>query len=150
MTRKFLFVFAISLVLSFPLMLSVFGEGGFLHNQALRREIETLRYSQQVLSLQVDSLKNQRDRMGERDAIQDAAFKYGYQSEGEQVFYFDLEEDDASLPAPVATGTQAALPSFAGLSTTLVFLLALAFSTLLAVCYILLVGKRRKNRGADG
>jgi hypothetical protein len=54
------------------------------------------------------------------------------------------------LPAPVATGTQAALPSFAGLSTTLVFLLALAFSTLLAVCYILLVGKRRKNRGSDG
>jgi cell division protein FtsB len=150
MTRKFLLVFTLSLVLSFPLMLSVFGEGGFLHNQALRREIERLKYSQQVLSLQVDSLKNQQDRMGERDAIQDAAFKYGYQSEGEQVFYFNLEEDDASLQVPVTASAQPALPAFAGLSIPLILFMALAFSTLLAVCYTLLVRKRRKNRGLDG
>lgn len=143
MTRKFPLIFALSLAISFPLLLSVFGEGGFLHNQALRKEIERLRYSQQVLSLQVDSLTMQRERMGERDAIQDAAFKYGYQREGEQVFYFDLGDEAFAMAAPLTAGEPYSRPSFEGLPTIFVFLMALALSTLLTVCYALLERKRR-------
>lgn len=143
MTRKFPLIFALSLAISFPLLLSVFGEGGFLHNQALRKEIERLRYSQQVLSLQVDSLTMQRERMGERDAIQDAAFKYGYQREGEQVFYFDLDDEALAMAAPVTAGEPYSRPSFKGLPTIFVFLMALALSTLLTICYALLERKRR-------
>ncbi len=150
MTRKFPLIFAVSLVLSFPLLLSVFAEGGFLHNQALRKEIERLRYSQQVLSLQVDSLSRQRERMGERDAIQDAAFKYGYQREGERVFYFNLEDEHAISGQSVAAVQGAARPAFTGLPTFWVFLMALAFSTLFTVCCVLLERKRRIQSGLDG
>ncbi|ADY13175.1 septum formation initiator family protein [Sphaerochaeta globosa] len=150
MTRKFPLIFTLSLGISFPLLLSVFGKGGFLHNQALRTEIERLRYSQQVLSLQVDSLQEQRELMGGRDALRDAAFKYGYQTEGEQVFYFENGGEDAALDIPITAPAPSGRLSFEGLSSLIVFFMALAFSSLLTVCYALLKRKRRKRSGLDG
>lgn len=143
MTRKLPLIFALSLVISFSLFLSVFGEGGFLHNQALRKEIEQLRYADQMLSLQVESLKTQRNLMGGRDALQDAAFKYGYQSEGEQVYYFDLEGKSDALEAPIAAAKPVQGPFFEGLSTLYVFFMALAFATVLTVSYALFECRRR-------
>lgn len=146
MTRKLLLAFVISLCLSFPLLQAVFGNGGFLHNKALRQEIERLQYAQEVLSLRVQSLERQREMMSSSDALKDAAFKYGYQTEGEAVFYFDPSLREAEVLRSVDTLPVATNPTFKGIAVGWIFLMALAFSGLITLCYALIAHKRRERR----
>ncbi len=145
MTSKFPLVFAVSLGISFPLLLSVFGVGGWLHNQALEDELEQLRYEQSVLSLTVQSLEEQRTLMGEPDALRDAAFKYGYQSEGEAVYFFEDNQESAPQASDSVLPASSRELSFTGLPTFMVFLIALAFSTILTVCYAFVASRHEKH-----
>ncbi|MGE4454117.1 MAG: septum formation initiator family protein [Sphaerochaeta sp.] len=137
MTRKIPLVFAFSLVFTFSLLMAVFGSGGFLHNQALKAEIERLTYEQSILSMQVESLERQRDEATSVDALKDAAFKYGYQSEGEQVYYFSHEEEEYSVqegqPRVLEDGKQKL--AFVGIPTIWVALASLVISSLITLCY---------------
>ncbi|MGE4583358.1 MAG: septum formation initiator family protein [Sphaerochaeta sp.] len=146
MTRKLAVVFALSLCLCFPILLAFVGKDGYLHNQALRREIASLRYEDEVLSLQVQSLQQQRNQMNSDDALRDAAFKYGYQSEGEQVYYFDekhLEPPLRGITSPVVGHA----PIFPGFSWPYVLLTALGISSLFTVSYGIFAYRWRKKHG---
>ncbi|MFA5698238.1 MAG: septum formation initiator family protein [Sphaerochaeta sp.] len=92
MRNRSLLAGVITYFLTFLLFLAIFGEGGYLHNQALSQQIEQLSYNQNLLNLQIQALQRQESLMDKEDALRDAAFKYGYQSEGEVVYYFPLEE----------------------------------------------------------
>ncbi|MDD3056916.1 MAG: septum formation initiator family protein [Sphaerochaeta sp.] len=143
MTRKIPLIFALSLGISFPLLLAFAGKGGYLHNKSLMTEIEQLRYEQEVLTLQVQSLSDQKEQMGSRDALRDAAFKYGYQSDGEKVYYFvdSEEESNDQIRAQTRYGNT---PQFEGWPTQVIFALALGISSLGTVCYALLEKRWRR------
>ncbi len=137
MTRKIPLVFAFSLVFTFSLLMAVFGSGGFLHNQALKTEIARLTYEQSILSLQVESLQNQRDEATSVDALKDAAFKYGYQSEGEQVYFFSDEGDEESSlkRQEKEPGMRDQKLSFVGIPTIWIALASLVISSVITLCY---------------
>ena len=97
MTRKILTIFGLTGAISYLILLSFAGKGGYLHNQALKEEIQRLAYADELLALEVDSLAAQRSQMQSPDAIKDAAFKYGYLEEGETVFYFDLPPEEVTI-----------------------------------------------------
>ena len=145
MTRKFPLLFALSLCFSFFLLLGIFGKGGYIHNQALKSELESRNYQLDVLQLQVESLGRQQQEAVQEDALKDAAFKYGYQREGEQVYYFLLE--DAETPAQRET-TQKLVQEevFEGLSSLAILLMALVISTMITVSFHLLIKRRRRKR----
>lgn len=148
MTRKIPLIFALSLGISFPLLLSFAGKGGYLHNRSLSAEIDQLRYEQEVLTLQVQSLSDQKQQMGSSDALRDAAFKYGYQSDGEKVYYFvDAEEDHSDQIRTQARYGHS--PQFEGLPTIMIFSVALAFSSLGTLCYALLEKRWRRRYELD-
>ena len=146
MTRKFPLLFTISLGFIFFLLLGLVGKGGYFHNQSLKAEIEERRYQTEVLALQVESLQKQRSEALSQDALKDAAFKYGYQREGEQVFYFQLDEEEDLIqmgnPPPLVQTSQ-----FTGIRVTYIFLIALVISTTITVCFMLLT--RRKGGSND-
>ncbi len=144
MTRKIPLIFMLTGVFTYLILLSVLGKGGYLHNKALESEVQRLRYASEVLSLEVDSLRSQRVEMHSVDAIKDAAFKYGYQVEGEQVFYF---EDIPEEPLPRSTTRfSAKRPAFEGLENWKIALL----SALVAVVVSLLVYLTSRKIHEDG
>jgi cell division protein FtsB len=145
MTRKIPLLFAFSLVFIFSLLMTVFGIGGILHNRALKTEISRLSHEQTMLSIQVDSLKRQRDEASSGDALKDAAFKYGYQSEGEQVYYFIDEEQDSNsyedrIPRTFEPGGSL---GFSGIPTIYLALASLVMAAMITLCYWWIQKKRR-------
>ncbi len=145
MTRKIPIVFALSLGFTFSILLAVVGEGGYLHNRALRKEIARLTYEQSSLSLQVDSLKQQREEATKVDALKDAAFKYGYQSEGEQVYYFSMDDQDMSSDVPQVSVTTNNQKIFSGIRTIYIACISLGIALIISVWYGW-IGKRRGDR----
>ncbi|HPK64110.1 MAG TPA: septum formation initiator family protein [Sphaerochaeta sp.] len=95
MLKRSLLAGLLTYFFTFLLLLAVFGQGGYLHNRALEAEIQRLSYNQNLLQIQIQALERQEAQMGKEDALRDAAFKYGYQSEGEVVYYFPLEERES-------------------------------------------------------
>jgi len=140
MTRKILIIFALTGAISYQILLSWAGEGGYLHNRALRAEIERLRYADEMLALEVDSLAAQQRQGQSADAIKDAAFKYGYLEEGEEVFYFDLPPDEPAAGTPRYTAKR---PSFEGLARYKLALIAFAFASVVSIVAVA-VGRRRR------
>ena len=145
MTRKFPLVFTLSLGISFFLLLGFLGRGGYLHNQELKKEIEQKKYQTQVLGLQVESLSRQKKEALSQDALKDAAFKYGYQKEGEQVFYFSFDDQDADITMQ-KPHIMVETKYFTGIRQIYIFSIALAISTLITVCFYL-IEKKRKGKG---
>jgi cell division protein FtsB len=145
MTRKIPLLFAFSLVFIFSLLMTVFGIGGILHNRALKTEISRLSHEQTMLSIQVDSLKRQRDEASSGDALKDAAFKYGYQSEGEQVYYFIDEEQDSSSYEDriLRTFEPGGSLGFSGIPTIYLALASLVMAAMITLCYWWIQKKRR-------
>ncbi len=140
MTRKILIIFALTGAISYLILLSWAGEGGYLHNQALKAEIERLRYADEMLALEVDSLTEQQRQMSGPDAIKDAAFKYGYLEEGEEVFYFDLPPDEVLSSRPRYTAKR---PSFEGLGRWTLSAIAFGIAALVSIIALLLMRRRR-------
>ncbi len=92
MHKRSLLAGILTYFLTFILLLAIFGQGGYLHNRALTQEIQRLSYNENLLRIQIQALERQEAQMEKEDALRDAAFKYGYQSEGEVIYYFPLEE----------------------------------------------------------
>ncbi len=127
--------------------MTVLGTGGFLHNRALKAEISKLSYEQTMLSLQVDSLRRQRDEASSEDALKDAAFKYGYQSEGEQVYYF-IDEDQNSSPYEdriLRTFESGESLGFSGIPTIYLALASLVMAAVITLCYWWMQNRRRRT-----
>nr|WP_319474821.1 septum formation initiator family protein [uncultured Sphaerochaeta sp.] len=145
MTRKIQLLFAFSLVFIFSLLMTVFGIGGILHNRALKAEISRLSYEQTMFSIQVDSLKRQRDEASSEDALKDAAFKYGYQSEGEQVYYFMDDEHNANTyeDSILRTFESGKSLGFSGIPTIYLALASLAMAAMITLCYWWMQKRRR-------
>jgi cell division protein FtsB len=125
MTRKITAIFIVTFAISFTLMLSYAGKGGYLHNKALKKEVLALQRATNRLGLEVESLTGQRLELEEGDAIRDAAFKYGYQSAGEQVFYFDIDDE---APLVVDPTYEVHRPAFEGLKMWKILLIAVTIS----------------------
>lgn len=140
MTRKILTIFTLTGAISYLILLSWAGKGGYLHNQALRAEIERLSYADEQLALEVESLGAQRTLMQSPDAIKDAAFKYGYLGEGETVFYFDLPQEEIYSNTVRYTSRR---PSFEGLATSVLVALSLACAVSVTVIVLLITARRR-------
>ena len=137
MTRKSLIIFALSSIILYPILLGIFGQTGYLHNKQLEKEINDLNYEKEVLFLQVQSLEEQKEQMASADAMKDAAFKFGYQSNGEQVYYFiDDYEGESQNEHTVTQEKSADKNRFEGLSQVWILLMTLAFSLLLTVSYV--------------
>lgn len=145
MTRKIAIIFTLSLGISFFILIGILGKQGFLRNLTLKKELEALRYKNEVVNLQVESLKRQQSELKSGEGLRDAAFKLGYQSEGEQVYYFsddgELQTDDrvSSLP-PEQKGRP-----FLGIPAFWVFLMALAFSLLFTVSFAIAAYRRKQS-----
>ncbi len=130
MTRQLGLIFALSMIIAYFILLGLLGEEGFFHARAMRQELQALRQREEMLLLQVDSLQQQKERMSSQDALKDAAFRFGYQEEGEQVFYF-TDEGEGELEAQGNGETaQVQRKPFKGLPKPWVALIALAFSSL--------------------
>jgi len=140
MTRKILILFSLTGAISYLILLSWAGNGGYLHNRALKAEIERLRYADELLALEVDSLAEQQRQMQGPDAIKDAAFKYGYLEEGEQVFYFDLPPDDVRQSSPRYAPRR---PSFEGIARWKLALIAIAIASAVSVLAAFMCRRRR-------
>ncbi|MDT4761432.1 hypothetical protein [Sphaerochaeta sp. PS] len=135
------------MIISYFLILGLFGQEGFFHARSLKLELERLRYQQEILHLQVASLEQQKTQMSSSDALKDAAFRFGYQGEGEQVFYF---ADDGGLQ-PAQTSQQ--IPDtttgntrYTGLAKSSIALMALAFSVVFTVVWAFIQKRRTSHR----
>ncbi|NLK13580.1 MAG: hypothetical protein GX313_02335 [Spirochaetales bacterium] len=129
---------------TFLLLLAIFGQGGYLHNRALKAEIQRLSYNQNLLRIQIQALERQESQMDKEDALRDAAFKYGYQSEGEVVYYFPLEEreyPDILKDRPI----EGRCEFFEGVGRTTLALWAL-LPAFLATMLAYIIDRRRVNR----
>ena len=145
MTRKIAIIFTLSLGISFFVLIGILGKQGFLRNLTLKQELEALRYKNEVVNLQVESLKRQQAELQSGEGLRDAAFKLGYQSEGEQVYYFsdegELQTDNrGSSRLPEQKGRP-----FSGIPAFWVFLMALAFSFLFTVSFAIAANRRKQS-----
>lgn len=146
MTSKLGRIFTFSSIIAYFILIGLLGEEGYLHANAMRLELEVLRQRQEVLLLQVDSLKQQKELMSSQDALKDAAFRFGYLGEGEQVFYFtDEGEGDHVQQAQESVPTKKRQP-FSGFSKPWIALIALAFSSLFTLVWLLRAKRRASNR----
>ncbi len=94
--------------------------------------------------MQVDSLEQQKKLMSSQDALKDAAFRFGYQVEGEQVFYFaDEGEGDQTQQGEDAI-PKIKTHSFSGFSKPWIALMALAFSSMFTLVWG--IGAQRRDR----
>ncbi|MFA5446965.1 MAG: septum formation initiator family protein [Sphaerochaeta sp.] len=141
-TRKILLVFALTAAFMYLILLAWAGKGGYLHNKALKEEVERLRYQSEVLALEVDALEQQRQQMGSADAIKDAAFKYGYQVEGEQVFYFDDLPPEERFDS--TTRLDVRRPAFEGIPQLKILLISFVGAFITALAALLILRRRRR------
>ncbi len=146
MTRQLGLIFTLSMIIAYFILLGLLGEEGFFHARAMRRELQDLRQREEMLVLQVDSLQEQKERMSSQDALKDAAFRFGYQVEGEQVFYFADEGEDEQEPQGTDETVQAQRQPFKGLPKLWVALIALAFSSLCTLLWGIRMQRRSIHR----
>ena len=144
MTRKLGLIFTFTLILAYFILLGLLGEEGFLHARSITQELEILQHEKEVLLLQVDSLEQQKRLMSSQDALKDAAFRYGYQGEGEQVFYFADEGQEDTVQQGQDVLSNPAKGTFTGFSKLWIALMALVFSTIFTVVWG--IGAQRRDR----
>lgn len=142
MTRKIGLLFIFTMILAYFTLLGLLGEEGFLHARSIKREMEVLRQEKEVLLLQVDSLEQQKKLMSSQDALKDAAFRFGYLAEGEQVFYFSDEADDMAVHESDGNAAKLKPRTFSGFSKFWIALFALVFSTIFTVGWYIRVQRR--------
>ena len=144
MTRKLSLIFIFTTIIAYFILLGLFGEEGYLHARAKKQELEVLRQRQEVLLLQVDSLELQKRHMSSQDALKDAAFRFGYQEEGEQVFYFSDEGEGEHVQDGDDSFSKTKGQSFTGFAKPWIALMALAFSLLFTLLWH--IGTQRRAR----
>lgn len=140
MTRK---IWAIGLAVSivmFGVLQILVGSHGIPYLVSLHQEVSDLRYEAKRKELQVEALKEQEANSLQGEGVEDAAFRLGYQQEGEQVYFFDKEEVPELPPAAIE-----AKPSYHAFSLSWWMNLAIA----LAVGLLVVVGLSLRSRGSD-
>jgi cell division protein FtsB len=141
MTRKKVLIFLFTYAISFFFLLFLVGEHGVTYMVALKREVGHLAYQKEELSSKVDSLRKEEQQLEQGSGVKDAAFKLGYQREGEQVYYFEEKDGEDSKPVvPSAVKPQEKL-SYFHLPLWANALSALGMSVLFMVWYLFKVGK---------
>ena len=146
MIRKLALIFTFSSIITYFILIGLLGEEGYLHATAMRLELEALRQRQEVLLLQVDSLEQQKELMSSQDALKDAAFRFGYQEEGEQVFYFTDDGEVDQVRQEQDSFSNLSRHPFSGFSKLLIALIALAFSSLFTLVWLLRAKRSANNR----
>lgn len=139
-------IFTISTIIAYFLLLGLLGEEGFFHARSVRGELELLRQRQESLLLQIDSLEQQNKLMLSQDALKDAAFRFGYQVEGEQVYYFTDEGETDHVQQGGASALHSKGKVFSGFAKPWILLMALAFSSIFTVLWALGIQKRERPR----
>jgi cell division protein FtsB len=147
MTRKSLALFVISFFVSLTLLSLFIGERGVFYTRAMKKHVDELEYKKEALQAQVDSLEEQSKRLSEGEGLKDAAFKLGYQSEGEQVFYFaDDSPSRAVQPEPEERAPSSDF-SYFYLPLWALALLALFISFGIVLLYAKRMGRRERKHG---
>ncbi|HKM08218.1 MAG TPA: septum formation initiator family protein [Sphaerochaeta sp.] len=139
-------IFTISTIIAYFLLLGLLGEEGFFHARSVRGELELLRQRQESLLLQIDSLEQQNKLMSSQDALKDAAFRFGYQVEGEQVYYFTDEGETDHVQQGGDSALHSKRKVFSGFAKPWILLMALAFSSIFTVLWALGIQKRERPR----
>lgn len=146
MIRKIALIYIFILIVTYFTLLGLFGQEGFFHARSTKAELELLRQRQEVLLLQVDSLEQQKKLMSSQDALKDAAFRFGYQVEGEQVFYFTDDDQGDSVRQERDSIPKVENRAFAGFPKLWIALMALVFSFLFTVVYVLVKQRSVRHR----
>lgn len=145
-TKKVVLLLILCTIVAYFILLGLVGEDGYVRSRSLRAELETLRQRQEVLLLQVDSLSQQSELMSSQDALKDAAFRFGYQEEGEQVFYFSENSEGEGEYAGQGVFVPKKGNLFGGLAKRWILLIALVFSSLFTLIYAVLNTRRKTSR----
>ncbi|MDD7201981.1 MAG: hypothetical protein PUH55_09165 [Spirochaetales bacterium] len=109
------------------------GTHGLTYIMAMRNEVSELAYEAQQKQVQVDALLARKQSMAEGEGVQDAAFKLGYQREGEQVYFFD--QPGLQEPVP-ASAREARVSHYVHLPLWANALIALAAALLSVILFV--------------
>ncbi|HKL57255.1 MAG TPA: septum formation initiator family protein [Sphaerochaeta sp.] len=144
--RKLQVIFTLGSILAYFILLGLFGEDGYLHARSVRSELELLTQREEALLLQVDSLKLQMEQMTTQDALKDAAFRFGYQEQGEQVFYFASDGEAEPPQQEQSSIVKPEKQAFPGFAKRWIALMALAFSSVLTLVWGIVAKRRSDSR----
>jgi len=132
MTRKKWMASAFIFLITLLLLEICIGTHGLTYIYAMRQEVRELAYEQQK-QVQVDALLSRSQSMAAGEGVQDAAFKLGYQREGEQVYFFD--QPGLQEPVPVVAA-KARVSHYVHLPLWANALIALAVALLSVVLFV--------------
>lgn len=134
MTRKYIPLFIVILLICTTLGVSILGEKGFLVQKELKQTIAVKQKIEEEKLLHLANLTEELEKVWEKEHLLDEARNLGYVQKGESVFYFDDELETGTAPES-DTPTLLREPLFKGLSFFTIFL----YSTLISVVIIILI-----------
>lgn len=96
MTRKCITLFFIITVCSYLLLNGIFGEQGIISSKEMKDELEKSKEQVAQLELRIQDLEKEKESALTTDGLKDSALKLGYQTPGDQVYYFSNETKEAT------------------------------------------------------
>lgn len=140
MTIKKLLLISLCFLMPFVILITIFGENGYLVNKSLEKRYEVLKQKEELYLVKVASLSKQYELLDENSAMDDLALSLGYNREGEKVFYF--QEPDVEYSSK-ETYVDELPPIYHGMSLLIIFIIS---SAICFVCTIfILILTRNKN-----
>lgn len=100
MTIKKLAVVVASFLFSLLFLSIIWGKDGYLVTRSLAIRYEELKRREELYSVELESLQKQIDRSRDSDYLDDIALSLGYKGEGEKVYYFEKEDEQAPAALP--------------------------------------------------
>ena len=97
--RKTLILFIVLTVCFYFLTLGLLGKGGYMYNRSLKRILENLEYTSDLLKSDIESLKIRSDSLNTEEGIRDAALSLGYYVEGDTIYLFSTSEVQDPVPS---------------------------------------------------
>lgn len=146
MTIKKLLLISLCFLIPFVILITIFGENGYLVNQSLEKRYEALRQKEELYSVKVASLSKQYELLDENSAMDDLALSLGYNREGEKVFYF--QEPDIEYSSKQTTVDE--LPSiYHGMSFSLVFIISISICFICTLLIIFISHRKKKDEESN-
>lgn len=140
MTIKKLLLICLCFLIPFVILVTIFGENGYLVNKSLQKRYEALRQKEELYLVKVASLSKQYELLDENSAMDDLALSLGYNREGEKVFYF--QEPDVEYSSKEIYVDE--LPAlFHGMSFILIFIISISICTICTILILILT--KNKN-----
>ncbi len=144
--RKSITAFIVVTIVTYFILLGLLGNEGFFHARSVKDTLDLLKEREATLLMEIELLEYQKNHMSSEDGLKDAAFRFGYQLEGEKVFYFVNDGEPEQVPPKETPHTPEKKQSFTGFSKPLIALMALAFSSLFTVLWYIGIKRRDSNR----